>query len=223
MIEDILKLFTVLLPWPLRRRALQYFFDYRIHNTARIGLAWVFPKRLTMEEGCSIGHGTVCVEIDALIMKPQSRIGYGNWIVGFPTDTKSERYAHLPARRPELWLGEDAAIASRHTIDCTDLVSIGNFSILAGFGSQLLTENLDLETNRPSAAPVTVGNYCFIGAASVLLPGSALPDRCVLGAKSLLNRKFIDEHSLYTGSPARAIRRLPPEMRFFWRLKGSVY
>lgn len=223
MFKSILKLVTVLLPWPLRRRVLRRFFGYHIHPSARIGRAWIFPKRLTMTQGCSIGDGTVCIDLDELMMKPHSRIGYSNWIVGFPTGSESQRYAHLPARRPELWLGEQASIANRHTIDCTDLVTLGDYSMLAGFNSQIITENIDLETNRQSCAPVTVGTHCFIGAASVLLAGSVLPSRSVLDAKSLLNRKHIDEHSLYAGNPARPVRRLPPEMRFFWRLKGEVF
>ena len=222
-IEYALKLLTVLLPWPLRRRVLQTVFGYRLHKTARIGWAWVFPKRLEMEEGCFIDHATVCLNLDAIRMKPHSRIGRGNWITGFPTSTQSDHFAHQPDRQPELWLDQHAAITSRHIIDCTNRVSIGKFSTFAGFHSQILTHSIDLEANRQSSDSVSIGDYCFVGTNSVLLAGTALPNFCVLGAKSLLIRKFTDEHTLYTGIPARAVRRLPPEMRYFWRQKGFVY
>ena len=223
MIKIAFKVLTVLLPWPLRRAILQRVYGYRIHETAHIGWAWVFPRQLVMNEGTSIGHATVCINLDAVYLEPHSQIGRGNWITGFPTETQSEHFAHQPDRKPELWLGEHSAITSRHIIDCTNEVRIGKFSTFAGFQSQILTHSIDLEANRQSSAPVTIGDYCFIGTHSVLLAGSALPSFCVLGAKSLLNRKFSDEHTLYTGIPARAIRRLPPEMRYFWRQTGFVY
>ena len=217
-----LKTVTVLLPWPLRRWVLQSVFGYRIDKTARIGLAWVYPKRLIMERNASIGHLTACVNLDLVHLDAHSQIGRLNWITGFPTGGNSPHFAHQSDRKAELWLGEHSAITNRHLIDCTNQVRIGRFSTFAGFHSQILTHSIDLEYSRQSSKPVTIGDFCFVGTNCVLLAGSTLPNYCVLGAKSLLNRNHTDEHTLYTGTPARAIRRLPPEMRYFWRSTGFV-
>lgn len=45
----------VLLNWPLKRLMLQSFCGYRLDSTARIGLAWIYPRRLRMAAGYRIG------------------------------------------------------------------------------------------------------------------------------------------------------------------------
>ena len=92
----------------------------------------------------------------------------------------------------------------------------------AGFSSQILTHSIDLAANRQSAAPVRLGNYCFVGTNSVLLGGSALPDFCVLGAKSLLNKAQTVTHTLYAGTPAVAVKELPADLAYFQRQTGFV-
>jgi acetyltransferase-like isoleucine patch superfamily enzyme len=174
-----------------------------------------------MEEGSQIGHLTVCKGIDLLHLKAHSSIGRGNWITGFPLGG-SPHFADEANRRPELVLGEHAAITHRHLIDCTNSVTIGRFTTMAGFQSQILTHSIDLERNRQTSAPVRIGDYCFVGTNSVLLPGSSLPDYSVLGAKSLLNRAFTDAYTLYGGVPAATIKQLPADYAYFKRTEGFV-
>jgi hypothetical protein len=59
-VKKILMLLSFLFPWRLRRAFLEKQFGFQIHPTARIGLAWILPNRLIMEEGSSIGSATVC-------------------------------------------------------------------------------------------------------------------------------------------------------------------
>ena len=214
-------LLSLLLPWPLRRWLLQRCFGYQIHPSARIGFAWVRPKRLVMETGTEIGTLTVCKNLDLIHMHADSRIGRGNWITGFPSGL-SRHFAHEHERRPELILAEHAAITNRHLIDCTSRVVIGRFTTFAGFQSQILTHSIDLEACRQSSAPVTIGDFCFIGTNCVILGGSALPSYSALAAKSLLNRPFDEDHSLYGGVPARHLKKLPPEYHYFKRTTGMV-
>lgn len=221
MIKIALKLVTLLLPWPLRRRMLHLCFGYRIHETARIGWAWVFPNQLSMEAHSSIGHLTVCVHLDGVYLKSHARIGRGNWITGYPSG-ESKHFSHQPDRHPELVVGEHSAITNRHLIDCTSRVTIGKFSTFAGFQSQILTHSIDLECNRQSSSPVAIGEYCFVGTNCVLLGGSSLPSFSVLGAKSLLNKSYTDQHTLYAGVPAKPIQPLPAEMAYFQRETGFV-
>jgi hypothetical protein len=56
----------------------------------------------------------------------------------------------------------------------------------------------------------------------VLLAGSARPDFCVLGAKSLLNKNFTETHQLYGGVPAHPLQKLSPEFKYFQRTEGFV-
>jgi acetyltransferase-like isoleucine patch superfamily enzyme len=215
-------LLSLCLPPAARRSFLQAQFGYQIHPSCRLGLCWIAPTRLIMEEGSEIGHFTVCKNIDLLHLKAHATIGRGNWITGVPIGTSSPHFAEEKDRRPELVVGEHAAITHRHLIDCTNSVVIGRFTTVAGFQSQILTHSIDLQRNRQTSAPVRIGEYCFIGTNSVLLPGAGLPDYCVLGAKSLLNRTFTETHQLYGGIPAQPIKSLPPDYAYFQRTKGFV-
>lgn len=215
------RLLSFLLPWPLRRRWLQRFFGFSIHPTARIGLAWIFPESLEMGQNSSIGHATVVKGLSRLVLGAHASIGRACWVTGFPRGG-ARHFTHQPDRRPELIVGAHSAITNRHLIDCTASVMIGEFSTFAGFASQILTHSIDLSVSRQSSAPIAIGSYCFVGTNSVLLGGSVLPDYCVLGAKSLLNRAFTETHTLYAGAPAVAVKRLPEELAYFRREQGFV-
>ena len=219
--KTFLMLISFLLPWQLRRAFLEKQFGFQIHPTARIGFAWILPNRLIMEERSSIGSATVCKNIDLLHLKACATIGRGNWITGFPLGP-SRHFAHQTDRRPELIIGEHSAITNRHLLDCTNSVTIGKFTTFAGFHSQIISHSIDLEQNRQSSEPVRVGDYCFVGTNCVLLGGSGLPDFCVLGAKSLLNKSFTETYQLYGGVPARPLKSLPRDYKYFQRTEGLV-
>lgn len=58
-----------------------------------------------------------------------------------------------------------------------------------------------------TAAPVTIGRGCWIGARSVILPGVTVGDGCVIGAGSVVTTDC-EPDGLYLGSPARRQRDL---------------
>ena len=148
-------------------------------------------------------------------------IGRGNWITGFPLGL-SRHFATEAERRPELIIGPHSAITHRHLIDCTNSITIGRFTTFAGFQSQMLTHSIDIERSCQASAPIRIGDYCFVGTNSVLLGGSVLPDYCVLGAKSLLNKSFTQTHRLYGGLPAREVQEIPADAAYFHRSEGFV-
>jgi acetyltransferase-like isoleucine patch superfamily enzyme len=219
--KKLLMLLSFLLPWSTRRIFLEKQFGYSIHPMARIGFAWIMPERLVMEAHSSIGTLTLCKNIALLHLGEHAIIGRGNWITGFPLGP-SPHFASETDRRPELIVGAHSAITHRHLIDCTNRITIGRFTTFAGFQSQMLTHSIDLEQNRQVSAPITVGDYCFVGTNSVFLGGSAIPDYCVVGAKSLVNKPFTETHQLYGGTPARAVQALPANYAYFQRTSGFV-
>jgi acetyltransferase-like isoleucine patch superfamily enzyme len=220
-VKKLLMLGAMLLPWNLRRAFLEQQFGYQIHPTARIGLSWVFPSRLIMEEGSSIGDLTVAKNLDLLHLKARATIGRGNWITGFPLG-HPRHFARETDRRPQLVLGQESAITNRHLLDCTSSITIGAFTTVAGFQSQFISHSIDIRLNRQSSRPIRIGSYCFVGTNCVVLGGAALPDYCVLGAKSLLNKAHTETHRLYGGVPARELQTLPPDCAYFTRREGFV-
>ncbi|MHA3772800.1 acyltransferase [Verrucomicrobiota bacterium sgz303538] len=220
--QKILRLVLLFFPWLIRRRLLERLFGYQLHPTSRIGFAWAYPRKLIMDEHTSIGHLTFCVHLDRVHLKAHATIGRGNWITGFPTDTDSLHFQHESGRCSELVLEPHSAITNRHLIDATSAITIGRFSTFAGFASQILTHSIDLENNRQSSRPVTIGEYCFVGTNCVILGGSTLPSYSVLAAKSLLNRPYTETYHLYGGVPARLLKVLPDTYAYFTRDRGAV-
>ena len=120
-------------------------------------------------------------------------------------------------------MGSHAAITTRHYIDCTNSVTVGEFSTVAGARSQLLTHSIDLQESRQSSKPINIGKYCFIGTACIVLGGSSLPDYSVLGASSMMNKSFSEAYFLYAGNPAKAVKELSKDMAYFRRPSGFVH
>lgn len=220
--KTFLGLVSFLLPWGLRRPFLENQFGYSIHPTSRIGFAWIFPRRLIMEEGSRIGHLTVCKNIDLLHLGAHAIVGQLNWITGFPSGP-NRHFGHQPERRPELIIERHAGISSRHLIDCTARVRIGAFATIGGFRSQLLSHTIDFVAGRQGAEPIDIGEYSFTGTNSVVLGGCSLPHHSILGAQSLLNKKWDEPYRLYAGVPAKPVKELSPEMEYFRRTEGFVW
>jgi len=220
--KTFLGFFSLLLPWSLRRAFLEKQFGYSIHPSSHIGFAWIFPRKLVMEEGSRIGHLTLCKNIDLLHLGAHVIVGQLNWITGFPSGP-SRHFGHQPDRRPELIIEQHAGISSRHFIDCTASVRIGAFATIGGFRSQLLTHTIDFNAGRQTAEPIEIGEYSFTGTNSVILGGSVLPHHSVLGAQSLLNKKWDEPYRLYAGVPAKPVKELSPEMEYFRRSEGFVW
>ena len=220
--QTLIKATIAALPWPLKRLLLQRLFGYHLDPGARIGLAWVYPRRLSMAAGSRIDALTVAIHLDELNMGEMASIGRGNWITGFATGTDSPHFAHQPDRCAALLLGDHAAITKNHHIDCTNRISIGPFTTIAGYRSQLLSHSIDLQHNRQHSEPITIGAYCFVGSNCVILGGSVLPDHSVLGALSLLNKAHSQPWSLYAGQPARRLKAIEAGAAYFSRRQGFV-
>ena len=220
--QTLLRITITALPWPLKRLLLQRLFGYQLDPSARIGLAWVYPRRLRMAAGSRIDALTVAINLDLLELGAMASIGRGNWITGFPSGTDSLHFTHQPDRCGELLLGDHAAITKNHHIDCTNRVTIGSFTTIAGYHSQLLSHSIDLQHNRQHSEPIAIGAYCFVGSNCVILGGSVLPDQCVLGALSLLNKPLSETWCLYGGQPARRLKPIDPNAAYFSRSNGFV-
>ncbi|WP_282117799.1 acyltransferase [Maribacter aquivivus] len=215
--KRILSLIVIFLPWSLKRFLLEKIWKYNIHPTAKIGLAYIFPKELILKEGCRIEHFNVAINLQTLILEKNSSINRSNWITGYPINTTSNHFKHQKNRESKLILGEEASITKKHHIDCTNSISIGKFTIIAGYSSQLLTHSVNIIKNIQDSAPIEIGDYCFVGTNSVILGGTKLPSYSVLGAKSLLNKSFEEQYFLYGGNPAKQIKPLSNEAKFFNR------
>ncbi|WP_302589697.1 acyltransferase [uncultured Muribaculum sp.] len=66
-------------------------------------------------------------------------------------------------------------------------------------------QNLDLQAE---AKPVSIGEKCWIGMNSIILPGVELGPHTIVGAGSVVTKSFVDGHCVIAGNPAKVIRHL---------------
>lgn len=60
--------------------------------------------------------------------------------------------------------------------------------------------------NKPSH-PVIIGNKCWIGEAVRIQKGAIIPDNTIVGAGSIVTKKFTEENTIIAGNPAKIIKQ----------------
>jgi acetyltransferase-like isoleucine patch superfamily enzyme len=215
----LLSLLMVVLPSSLRRRIGRAAFGWDIHPTAYIGPSLLLVSKLTMGPGSSIGPLNVVRGVEELRLDEGAKIAERNWISGFRRGFGP--FEHSPNRQPALILGRYAEITVGHKIDCSDRVELRDHAVVAGFQTTVLTHSLDLVRDRHVTRPVEIGEHSAVMTDCILLSGTQVPAYCIVSAGSVVNTKLTEEHTFYSGNPARAVRTLPPTMGFFRREDGD--
>jgi acetyltransferase-like isoleucine patch superfamily enzyme len=82
-------------------------------------------------------------------------------------------------------------------------------SVLIGPGVKIISGNHDLDDFEKPSVPcgsIEIGEKCWIGANSVILPGVRLLPGTIVGAGSVVTRSFGESHVVVAGNPARVVR-----------------
>jgi len=216
-----------LLPGALKRPLYRLLFGYRIGRGVRIGVSLLDAAQVDLADGTEIGHLNLVWRVDRLVTGAHARIGLLNVIRGgervclgpYSTVLRLNVLNAIPdhdcTTNPTsmLDLGAGAIVVSGHRLDFTDRVSIGRNVIVGGRSSSFWTHN------RQQTAPITIGDFCYLGSEVRLAPGARLPERCILGLGSVLSGEIAQAGSLVGGVPARVIRPLSPEDEVLIRRK----
>lgn len=98
-------------------------------------------------------------------------------------------------------LGEGTTISLSARLDKTNPrgIHIGKYTAVT-FGAAILTH--DYVNNRNH--DVHIGDNCFIGAHTIILPGVTIGDGCIVAAASVVARD-VPAGSLVAGNPARVV------------------
>jgi acetyltransferase-like isoleucine patch superfamily enzyme len=220
ILRQIVSAVLIVIPWSVGRHIGGLLLGWQVAPTARVGLSFIASTRLIMGDRARIGHFNAVLGIDAVQLGDNAEIGNFNWIGG--VDSHRKGFFSSQTRDPRLVLERHARVTSRHLIDCCDLVTIGEFTIVAGARTQIVSHGINIKINRQQTAPVSIGRYCYVGTSCIILKGATLPDFCVLGAGSLLTQAFSDTYCLYSGLPAQSVKKLSEDSLFFSRKHGHV-
>jgi len=106
------------------------------------------------------------------------------------------------------------------------LVEIGDHVAIAG-GTQFVTHDGSAWLLRPEIpeldvfGKIIVGNNCFIGSNSIILPGTRIGSNCVIGAGSVV-RGNIPDNSVVIGNPAKVVFKTPMLRTLLLKNKGTL-
>lgn len=217
----MLHLCCVVMPQKIKVAIYRKTMHAEIGAGARIGVSFIHARKLVLKENSSIGHFNVLRNIERLELGEDAKIGNRNYATSLPLGS-TRHFSQCKDRFPALILKDRARVTGKHYFDCNDQISIGEFSLIAGHSTSILTHGVSIIENRQHCAPVTIGNYCMVGARSMVVKGAALPDFSVLGAQSVLVKKQAKTHTLYAGNPAMPVRELRADAKFFSRTKAHV-
>lgn len=184
---------------------------FRVGRANEIGLSGALLKH------CKIkikGHD------NKVIIKNMARLnacvieirGNDNKIVIDDAVYLNELHLHTEDNGNEISIGEHSSVqgkshmaaieGTRITIGKECLLS-GNLNFRTGDGHSIL----DADGNRVNASEdITIGNHVWIGTDVVCLKGVNVPDGCVVGAGSLLNKKY-EKSSIIVGVPAKTVKQ----------------
>lgn len=109
-----------------------------------------------------------------------------------------------------------------HPDDMNNFQSFGIYfqssdeKIILGKGSYigpnvgLITKNHNLKdlNKHDKSKSIIIGEKCWIGMNSVILPGVILGDNTIVGAGSIVTKSFLDGNCVIAGNPAKIIKKL---------------
>ncbi len=210
---------VALLPNLIKQPLYRVFFGYRFGRGVRIGIVLLDADHVDLAEGTWIGHLNAVVRVGQFETGRMARIGSLNVIRGgervhlgpYSSIMRLNVLNAIPdhdcttSPQSVLEIGAGTVVTSGHRIDFTDRVTLGKNVIVAGRSSSLWTHN------RRETAPITIGDYCYLGSEVRLAPGATLPDECILGLGAVLAGQIKVARSLVVGVPARVRRPLGDE------------
>lgn len=192
---------------------------WKIGSECKIGFSWINCGNVQLHNNVAIGHGNY-IKCRTLVLRDDSCIQHLNLIKGdiWIFLLKHAAIGNLNkvnrAKRGVTWgrsvlrLGVYSKITSRHVVDCTRSVRLGNYSTIAGLGSQIWTHGY---LHAPSGldrfridGSVNIGNNVYIGSASVINAAVKIGSAITVGACSCVSKSLL-EQGLYVSQPLRKI------------------
>ena len=95
-------------------------------------------------------------------------------------------------------------------IQCINGIEIGEY-VRLGPGVKLISSDHDLSDFQKhiESPPIIIGDYCWLAANVVLLPGVQLGSHVVVAAGSVVTKSFPEDNVILAGIPAKIVKHLP--------------
>jgi acetyltransferase-like isoleucine patch superfamily enzyme len=209
---------SVVLPWPIRAFLYRRLFGWQIDPTSRIGLSIVDARSVRLARMSRIGHFSVIRNLSSLELGEEAIIGNWNWISSAALFTDADRALGTRPFRG-LLLGRHSAITSRHYLDCSGGISIGDLSVVGGIRTTILTHSIDFQAGVQSTDAVAIGDRCFVSSNVSMVPGSRVPPGCLIAMGAVVVGQLKTAEAVYAGVPAKLVKS-NIEGAYFRRQRG---
>jgi acetyltransferase-like isoleucine patch superfamily enzyme len=197
--ENLLTLICLLPASRLKNQLLRRL-RHDVHSTARFNICLVRNvSTIRLGARAVVGPGNVFRDLLRLEIGPDSVVGQWNWVSAATPLVEA-------GGEGALTIGAHSALTSRHYIDASGGVRIGNFTTVAGVRSTFITHGIDWVTSEQRTKPIEIGSYCLIGSNSAVAPGARVADQTIIGMGATINGHLSEENALYVGSRARVLR-----------------
>lgn len=190
---------------------------HKVSTGVRIGFSLLLVDRLYMDAQSRIGHFNL-IRCKRILLRRTARIGHMNAVLGplsmwLATGAKlgnrnQVRRASSPVTYGSavLKMGKISAITASHIVDCTRSVILGDYTTIAGQGSQMWTHGYyhcaeGVDRFRVDGR-IRLGNNVYIGSASVITAGVHIVNHVIVGSHSSIS-KDLSRSGMYVSQGLR--------------------
>lgn len=181
--------------------------NFPIRDKHGRSLTWEqgFNKILTRFGSYFLDFGLMLLHLTTLL--PSHTLRNGIWrLFGMTIGSGSTLHTGVRVYDPrQIRVGEGTIIGYATFIDGRDRVTIGNHTDIA---SEVMIYNSEHDLSaadfHATLAPVTIGDYVFIGPRAIILPGVSIGNRAVIAAGAVVT-KDVPEGKIVGGVPAKVI------------------
>ena len=119
--------------------------------------------------------------------------------------------------KPKIRIGDGVILGDNCHIGSTKKITIGDNTLVGSnvliidhshgdinMLPSIIQKNRDLKDK----GEVKIGSNCRVGDDVKILPGVQIGNNCIIGAGSVLTKKFLEDNCVIAGNPARIIKRL---------------
>lgn len=217
--KQLFKLIVGLQPPSKLKNRLLTLFGCQVDYSSIVGPVLIWKVReLVIGPGAVIKGFNVLRNLELCEFGANSVVGQWNWISAAP-------FLVAPSSNPNAGnfrLGYESSLTSRHYIDASGGVQIGEFSTIAGVRSTFMSHAIDVEANEMTTGSIIVESYSMVGSNVKLVMGASVPARSIVAMGSIVTPGLTETDRLYAGSPAVAKKVLNPA-GYMVRQTGRVY
>lgn len=174
-----------------------------LHENSRIGhFNFINIQTVNFSSGAYIGHLNIIKGPFCLKFAKRGSVGNSNII--------SRAKIGITYNKAVLTIGELSKITARHSIDLTRSITIGDYSTIAGAGSQVWTHGYIHASSGPGRiridGEIKINNNVYIGSQCILNAGVTINSAITVGSNSTIS-KDLKESGMYVGQKLRFLEK----------------